>query len=72
MIENIIEDGFNEFFFHHIYKYKESWTLPINFIGSVAYGFRDILKEMCHAYELELGKVLKNPMDGLIKYHAGA
>jgi N-acetylglucosamine kinase-like BadF-type ATPase len=70
MIENIIEDGFNEFFFHHIYKYKESWTLPVNFIGSVAYGFRDVLKEMCDTYELELGKVLKNPMDGLVKYHS--
>jgi len=72
MIENIIEDGFNEFFFNHIYKYKESWTLPINFIGSVAYGFRDVLKEMCSSYELELGKVLKNPMDGLVKYHSAS
>jgi len=71
MIENIIEDGFNEFFFHHVYKYKESWTMPVNFIGSVAFGFRDVLKEMCNTYELQLGKVLKNPMDGLIKYHAG-
>ena len=35
MIENIIEDSFNDFFFHHVYKYKESWTMPINFIGSV-------------------------------------
>src|SRR5664279_5456358 len=31
MIENIIEDGFNDFFFNHIYKYRESWTLPIHF-----------------------------------------
>ncbi len=72
MIENIIEDGFNEFFFNHVYKYKESWTMPINFIGSVAYGFRDVLKAMCSTYELELGKVLKNPMDGLIKYHSAS
>lgn len=71
MIENIIEDGFNEFFFHHVYKYKESWTLPINFIGSVAFGFKDVLKEMCNTYELQLGKVLKNPMEGLVRYHAG-
>ncbi len=71
MIENIIEDGFNEFFFNHVYKYKESWTMPINFIGSVAFGFRDVLKEMCHTYQLQLGKVLKNPMEGLIKYHSG-
>lgn len=69
MIENILEDGFNDFFFNHIYKYRESWTLPIHFVGSIAYGFRDILKEMCLSYELQLGKVLKNPMEGLIKYH---
>ena len=70
MIENIIEDSFNDFFFNHIYKYRESWTMPVHFIGSVAYGFRDVLKEMCNAYELQLGKVLKHPMDGLVKYHS--
>jgi N-acetylglucosamine kinase-like BadF-type ATPase len=70
MIENIIEDSFNDFFFTHLYKYKESWTRPIHFIGSVAYGFRDVLKDMCSNYELELGRVLKHPMEGLVKYHA--
>ena len=69
MIENIIEDGFNDFFFNHIYKYRESWVLPINFVGSVAFGFKDVLAELCHSYELQLGKVIKNPMEGLIKYH---
>ena len=69
MIENIIEDAFNDFFFNHIYKYRESWTSPINFIGSVAFGFKDVLKEMCNSYELQLGRVLKNPMDGLAKFH---
>lgn len=69
MIENIIEDGFNDFFFNHIYKYRESWTLPIHFTGSIAYGFKDVLEEMCNTYELQLGRVLKRPMDGLIKFH---
>ena len=69
MIENIIEDGFNDFFFNHIYKYRESWSMPIHFVGSVAYGFKDVLKDLCNSYELQLGKVLKNPMEGLIKYH---
>ena len=69
MIENIIEDSFNDFFFNHIYKYRESWTMPIHFVGSVAYGFKDVLKDMCASYELQLGKVLKNPMEGLIKFH---
>ncbi len=70
MIENIIEDGLNDFFFTHLYKFRESWIMPINFIGSVAFGFKDILKELCDTYELELGNVLKKPMDGLVKYHS--
>ena len=69
MIENIIEDGLSDFFFNHLYKYRESWTNPINFVGGVAWGFRDVLKELCKMYELELGTILKNPMEGLIKHH---
>ena len=70
MIENIIGDAFSDFFFNHVYKYRESWQMPINFVGSVAFGFKDVLKEMCNAYELQLGIVIKKPMDGLIKYHS--
>ncbi len=69
MIENIIEDGLNDFFFTHLYKYRESWTLPIHFIGSIAFGFRDVLKDLCDTYELELGNVIKAPMQGLLAYH---
>jgi glucosamine kinase len=71
MIENIIEDGLNDFFFTHLHKYNESWKFPIHFIGSIAFGFKDVLQELCNGYELELGRVLKNPMDGLVEYHAG-
>lgn len=69
MIENIIEDGLNDFFFQHLCKYRESWKLPIHFVGGVAYGFRDVVKELCGTYEFELGAILQKPMDGLIKYH---
>lgn len=69
MVENIIEDGFNDFFFNHVYKYRESWLHPIHFVGSVSFGFKDVLADLCNAYELQLGKVIKNPMEGLVKYH---
>ena len=69
MIENIIEDGLNDFFFNHVYKYKESWTLPVHFVGSIADGFKDVLIDLCNSYQLQLGKVMKNPMEGLIDYH---
>ena len=69
MVENIIEDGLNDFFYHHIYKFSESWKMPIHFTGSVAYGFRDVLADLCNSYQLELGNVLQNPMEGLVKHY---
>jgi len=69
MIENIIEDGLNDFFFNHLCKFNESWKLPIHFTGSIAYSFRDIINELCQSYQFEKGKILKSPMQGLIEYH---
>lgn len=69
MIENIIEDGISDFFFVHLYKYPETWNYPVNFVGSIAWHFKDVLKELCQSFELELGTVLQSPMPGLLKYH---
>ena len=69
MIENIIEDGLNDFFFTHLNKLNESWLYPIHFSGSIAYVFKDVIKQLATGYELEVGKIIKSPMDGLIEYH---
>ena len=69
MIENIIEDGLNDFFFNHLCKFNESWKYPIHFVGSIAYGFRDIIRELARGYEFELGSILQRPMEGLIAFH---
>lgn len=70
MIENIIEDGLNDFFFSHLCKYRETWTMPVHFAGSIAFGFKDVVQQLCNSYEFELGKVMKNPMEGLVAYHS--
>ena len=70
MIENIIEDSLNDFFFTHICKYTESWKFPIHFVGGIAWGFQDVLKELASGYKLEMGRILQKPMTGLIEYHS--
>jgi glucosamine kinase len=70
MIENIIEDGLNDFFFTHLCKFREAWNSPVNFVGGVAYGFRDVIAELCSSYNFELGRILQKPMQGLIEYHS--
>jgi glucosamine kinase len=69
MIENILEDGLNDFFFQHLCKYPEVWKHPVHFIGSIAHGFKDIIEQLCQSYEFELGTIMKSPIDGLVKYH---
>ncbi len=69
MIDNIIEDGLRDFFSVHLTFYPESGKIPIFFTGSVAFGFQDILKELCKDFGWEAGKFLAKPMAGLIAYH---
>jgi glucosamine kinase len=69
MIDNIIEDGLRDFFTVHLTIYPETGKIPIFFTGSVAFGFQDILKELCRDFGWETGRFIAKPMEGLIAYH---
>lgn len=69
MIENIISDSLNTFFYTHLLRYKESFQYPIHFTGGVANGFKDVIVQLCHDYEFHLGNIFRTPMEGLIRYH---
>jgi len=70
MIESIIEDGLNDFFYIHLSKYSRNRKLQVHFTGGIAYGFKDVVIQLCKSYRLQAGNILKNPMEGLIKYHS--
>lgn len=70
MIENIIEDGLTEFFITHIRRFSESWKFPVHFTGGIAFGFRDVCAEMCKRFNFQIGNIMKNPMEGLVTFHA--
>ncbi len=69
MIENIIEDGLNDFFLNHVSQYNESRKYPVHFTGGVAYYFKDVVLGLCDVYGLEVGTILKNPMEGLVRFY---
>lgn len=71
MIENIIEDGLNDFLYYHVSRYPESTKYPVHFVGSIAHYFKDVVMALCAAYGLNAGKIEKSPMDGLVAYHSG-
>lgn len=69
MIENILEDGLQDFFFNHIRHYRKASSVPIHFTGSIAYVFQDWIRALCLRNGYEVGRILKKPMTGLIQYH---
>ena len=68
-IHKIIEEGFSTFFEYRILTYKKPASVPIYFIGSIAYFFESILKEVAKKYGLSIAGILRRPIDNLIVYH---
>lgn len=68
-IKELIKKGFEDFFQYRVLSFKKDSITPLYFIGSIAYYFNDILKEVAHSHNLKITSVIKRPIDNLIKYH---
>jgi len=68
-IQKLVSQSFEELIERHILKYEGCHKVPINFVGSVAYHFQDILKVTLEEHDLRLGTVIKKPIDTLVAYH---
>lgn len=68
-IQQLIKEGFTKFFEYRILPYKKSTSVPIYFIGSIAYFFEGILKEVAQEKGLNIEGILRRPIDNLIVYH---
>ena len=69
-IAQIINSCFNSFFEKHICKYENYQQYPLNIVGSVSYIFKDEIEKVASKYHIKLGKVIKQPIEELVKYHA--
>lgn len=68
-VHDLVKDCFNAFVEAFILRFDQSKSLKISFVGSVAYHFRDILRESLDDYGLTLGEVMQTPSEGLIRYY---
>ena len=65
---DMLKKGFNEFVETNIKSYPQYKTDTCHFVGSIAYHFQDILKEICVDKGIKVGKILKHPIDELSKF----
>jgi N-acetylglucosamine kinase-like BadF-type ATPase len=68
-IISLLEEGFQAFVDVHIKCYEGYQECPVHFVGSVAYHFQDVLRHVCAREEIQVGQIIKRPIDGLAKYH---
>ena len=69
-IQNLIKDSFSDFLQAFVLRYKGCRTLPVSFVGSVAFAFQDLLRESLESEGLTLGKVMQSPAEGLIQMYS--
>lgn len=68
--ENIADEKIHRLVYNHFdYFVKRILTqypkMPVGFVGSIAYYFRDILAEVMKDNGMEMGTVLQSPMEGM-------
>ena len=68
-IHDLVYHSFEEFVKEYVVRYNGYQEYKTGFIGSIAVNYQKILKEVLDKYQLELGKIETNPIDGLIEYH---
>ena len=65
----LITEGMKNFIEHRVLCFKEAQNVPVHFIGSIAFFSQDIIRDVAKPYSLEIGNVVRRPIDGLLKYY---
>jgi N-acetylglucosamine kinase-like BadF-type ATPase len=65
----LISEGMTKFIENRVLCYKEAQNVPIHFIGSIAHFSEEMIRDAMAPYHLELGNVIRRPIDGLIEYY---
>lgn len=68
-VQKLLFESFSEFIERHVRKYKNHNALPIHFVGSVAYYFKETLETVLEERSMIPGRFIQKPIDSLIDYH---
>lgn len=68
-IHALVLNSFKAFLKRNVMQYDYP-NKPIGFVGSVAFHFKDVLIKAVSEMGLTMGKVIKSPMEELVKYYA--
>ncbi|MFI5163842.1 MAG: hypothetical protein ACHQHP_01195 [Bacteroidia bacterium] len=65
----LVRTCFAEFFEKTICKYDNYKHVPVGFVGSVAFNFKNILFSVAKENGVTISKIISSPINELVKYH---
>jgi len=68
-IQKIIYDAMCGFIEYQILPYEEARYSELNFIGSIAHIYEDIIRAAAAEYHLTVGHIIRKPIDNVVDYH---
>lgn len=68
-LQHLVFEEIKNFLDFQVLPYEESKSCEVNFIGSIAYYYEDILRAAAAEMHLNVGKVVQKPIESLVQYH---
>lgn len=68
-IQKMLREGFESFVSRIVLNYTNATDYEVRFIGSVAYAYQNMIKEILQKHNLKPGLFVKNPMERLVTFH---
>ncbi|MCP9199793.1 N-acetylglucosamine kinase [Gramella sp. GC03-9] len=65
----LLHEGITDFIHSRVLIYPQVTSVPVHFIGSIAFFSEDIIKAVLQPYNIELGNIVRRPIDALIEYY---
>lgn len=65
----LVHEGLQEFIHSRVLCFKQAQNVPIHFIGTIAYFSEDIIRAVAQPYQLEIGNIIRRPIDALLEHY---
>jgi glucosamine kinase len=68
-IKELVKRSFKAFIEEQVSHYDHYQELPVSFVGSIAYYYKDLLLEVAETEGIHVATILRAPLEGLVRYH---
>jgi N-acetylglucosamine kinase-like BadF-type ATPase len=66
--KRLVTDKFESFVKRNLLQYQNIDRLPVHFCGTIAWCHQNELREVCKGTKLNMGNIIKEPIEGLAEY----